>query len=147
MEDNPVHEIPEADCLKLLGLFDTGRLVFSVGNVAEIFPINYHIDGRTVTFRTAPGTKLVGAVVAREVLLEIDEIGDHEAWSVIVRGKARRLETTAEIEAADALPLQPLVPTVKREYVQIEIVDVSGRRFRLGAEPDRDFDAVLDNPD
>ena len=147
MDDNAVHEIPEADCLKLLGLFDMGRLVFSVGQTAEIFPINYHIDGRTITFRTAPGTKLAGALMAHEVLLEIDQINEHDAWSVIAKGKARRLESTSDIEAAETLPLQPLIPTVKREYVQVEIAEVSGRRFRRGDEPDRDFDAVLDNPD
>lgn len=147
MDETPVHEIPEADCVKLLGLFEVGRLVFSVGQTAEIFPINYHLAGRTITFRTAPGTKLAGAVVAREVLFEIDQIGEHDAWSVIARGKARRLESTSDIEAAEALPLHPLIPTVKREFVQIDIAQISGRRFRRGEEPDRDFDAVLDNPD
>lgn len=147
MEASPVHEISRTDCLKLLGLFKMGRLVFSVGQTAEIFPINYHLEGETITFRTAPGTKLAGALVAREVLFEIDQIGDHDAWSVIARGKARRLESTSDIEAAEALPLEPLIPTVKREFVQIDIAEISGRRFRRGDEPDRDFDAVLDNPD
>ncbi|WP_293695446.1 pyridoxamine 5'-phosphate oxidase family protein [uncultured Agrococcus sp.] len=147
MDHTPVHEISEEDCLKLLGLFDMGRLVFSVGDSAEIFPINYHLVDRSITFRTAPGTKLAGALVAREVLFEIDQVGEHEAWSVIARGRARRLETTAEIDAAEALPLQPLIPTVKREFVSIDIGAVTGRRFHRSAEPDRDFDAVLDNPD
>ena len=144
MDDNPVHEIAEEDCFKLLRVFDMGRLVFAVGSAVDIFPINYHLDGRALIFRTAPGTKLAGSLIAREVLFEIDNVGDNEAWSVIARGKARRLERSDEVQAAHALPLKPLIPTVKREFVRIDIEHITGRRFRVVPEPDADAAGALD---
>lgn len=144
MDADAVHDIPEDDCLKLLRVFDMGRLVFSVGSTIDIFPINYHLGDRSLIFRTAPGTKLAGSTIARQVLFEIDHVGDNEAWSVIARGRARRLETSAEIEEAHELPLKPLIPTIKREYVRIDIEHLSGRRFRVQPEPDSDAAAALD---
>lgn len=145
--DTPVHEISEAESLKLLSVFEFGRIAFRVGDMLEVFPINYHAAGKAITFRTAPGTKLAGVLLADDVVLEIDNIGVREAWSVIAHGKARRLEAASEVEAAEALPIHPLIPTVKREYVRIDLSRVSGRRFHRWAEPAPDSEPVVDSSD
>ncbi|WP_405218489.1 pyridoxamine 5'-phosphate oxidase family protein [Agrococcus sp. Ld7] len=147
MAENPVHEISEAECLKLLSVFEFGRIAFRVGDRLEVFPINYHADGREITFRTAPGTKLAGVLLADDVVFEIDNIGVREAWSVVAHGRARRLETSSETEAAAALPIYPLIPTVKREFVRIDLTSVSGRRFHRWAEPLADSEPVVDSTD
>lgn len=147
MAENPVHEISEAESLKLLSVFEFGRIAFNVGNRLEVFPINYHAEGREITFRTAPGTKLAGVLLADDVVFEIDNIGVREAWSVVAHGKARRLETSSEVEAASALPIYPLIPTVKREFVRIDLTSVSGRRFHRWAEPAADSEPVVDSTD
>lgn len=152
MAENPVaehavHEISEAETLKLLSVFEFGRLAFRAGDDLEVFPINYHAEGREITFRTAPGTKLAGALLADEVVFEIDNIGVREAWSVIGHGTARRLETSSEIEAAEALPIHPLIPTATREFVRIDLTRVSGRRFHRWAEPAVGAEPVVDSND
>ena len=107
------------------------------GGEIDIFPINYVVDGQSLVFRTAPGTKLVEAVISSEVALEIDGFTDDDAWSVVAKGPAQRIELQAEIAAADALPLRPWAPTLKYTYVRITPTKVTGRGFVRGPEPDR----------
>lgn len=147
MDQQPVHEISEAECHKLLAAFEFGRIAFRVGDLLEVFPINYAAEGSAITFRTAPGTKLAGVLLADDVVFEIDHIGAKEAWSVIGHGKARRLESSSEVEAASKLPIHPLIPTIKREFVRIDLSRVSGRRFHRWAEPDADADALVESSD
>jgi uncharacterized protein len=147
MDQSPVHEISEAECLKLLAAFEFGRIAFRVGDVLEVFPINYHADGRAITFRTAPGTKLAGVLLADDVVFEIDHIGAREAWSVIGHGSARHLESSDEIAAAERLRIDSLIPTVKREFVRIDLARVSGRRFHRQPEPDASAAAAVDSSD
>ncbi|MBO1902376.1 pyridoxamine 5'-phosphate oxidase family protein [Leucobacter weissii] len=135
---DPVTVLDDAACWKLLGSLTVGRVVTRVGEVVDIFPVNYVTDEKSIVLRTAEGSKYAEMIIGEEVLFEVDAYTDTEAWSVVVRGRARRIETEAEIAAAEALPLRPLVPTLKRNFVRIEAVSVSGRQFELGEEPPRD---------
>ncbi|CAG7621368.1 pyridoxamine 5'-phosphate oxidase family protein [Leucobacter soli] len=135
---DPVIVLEAAECWQRLGSRTVGRIVTRVGDVVDIFPVNYAVDGESLVLRTAEGNKLAELMVSNQVLFEVDDHDDAIAWSVVVRGTARRLETEAEIAAADALPLKPMVPTVKRNYVRITSESISGRLFALGEEPPRD---------
>lgn len=134
--DEIVHVLSDDEALELLASQTLGRLVERVGEQVEIFPINYVVDDRRLIFRTAPGTKLAGAVTADEVLVETDRVTRDEAWSVIVRGPAMILDHDDEIERAEQLDLRPLIPTVKQVFVAVEIESISGRRFQRGDEPE-----------
>lgn len=112
-----------------------GRLVTSVDGQAEIFPVNYVVQHRTVLFRTAEGTKLVSAAINNSVLFEVDDHSVAEGWSVIVRGIARMLRSSEELEEAERAQLLPWSATLKQHYVRIKPVSISGRRFRFGPEP------------
>lgn len=139
MEDNAdvVTHLTDEDCWNRLGLQQLGRLVTHVGEVFDIFPVNYVVDGRSIVFRTAEGSKLTELSINDAVLFEVDRYTEQDAWSVVVRGHARRLDTASEVAAADALPLKPWIPTLKYNYVRIEPTSLSGREFRRGEEPDR----------
>ncbi|TFC51290.1 pyridoxamine 5'-phosphate oxidase family protein [Cryobacterium sp. TMT1-21] len=140
METNdlsPVRNLTEEECWDLLISSSFGRLALSIAGEPDIYPVNFIAVDKTLLFRTAEGTKLLELTVNNRVAFETDGIGRDEAWSVVARGQARVLDTQAEIEAADQLPLRPLVPTLKYIYVEITPTTVSGRRFNLGPEPDR----------
>jgi hypothetical protein len=62
-----------------------------------------------------------------------------------VKGLAERLEHQDDIDAADRLPLQPWIPTLKYRWVRIVPTRVTGRRFTRSAEPDR-YDVVDGGP-
>ena len=140
METNdlyPVRHLSEDECWELLISSSFGRLAMSISGEPDIYPVNFIASDRRLVFRTAEGTKLLELTVNDKVAFETDGIGRDEAWSVVVRGKARVLDTQQEIEAADQLPLRPLIPTLKYIYVEITPQVITGRRFQLGPEPDR----------
>ena len=140
METNdlyPVRHLSEDECWELLISSSFGRLAMSISGEPDIYPVNFIASDHRLLFRTAEGTKLLELTVNDKVAFETDGIGRDEAWSVVVRGKARILDTQHEIEAADQLPLRPLIPTLKYIYVEITPQVVTGRRFQLGPEPDR----------
>ncbi|TFC03521.1 pyridoxamine 5'-phosphate oxidase family protein [Cryobacterium adonitolivorans] len=134
---DPVRFLSEDECWELLLSSSFGRLAAAVADDIEIFPLNFVAADKRLLFRTAEGTKLLALTVNNKVALETDAIGRGDAWSVVVKGIARVLDTQAEIEAANALPLRPLVPTLKYIWVEISPTELSGRRFALEPEPER----------
>ena len=134
---DPVIALSDEQCWERLRTQELGRLVTRVGDVLDIFPVNYVVDDGSVLFRTAQGSKLFELTVNDEVLFEVDDHTDSEAWSVIVRGRAHPLDRSADVERADGLGLQPWIPTLKYTYVRVEATSISGRAFQRGPEPDR----------
>ncbi|WP_426998430.1 pyridoxamine 5'-phosphate oxidase family protein [Pseudarthrobacter sp. N5] len=116
-----------------------GRLVVTVAGEPDIFPVNYVTSSRKLYLRTAPGNKLAELTINSKVLFETDGILSDEAWSVVLRGEARVLNTSAEIADAESLGLKSWVPTLKDFYVEVVPTSVSGRHFELGEQPERDI--------
>ncbi|MGA8331569.1 MAG: pyridoxamine 5'-phosphate oxidase family protein [Mycobacterium sp.] len=131
----PVDIMSASESWDLLASAALGRLVTSVDGQPEIFPVNFVVQRRTVLFRTAEGTKLVSAAINNSVLFEADDHNAAEGWSVIVRGIARMLRSSEELEEAERAQLLPWTATLKQHYVRIKPVSVSGRRFLFGPEP------------
>ena len=129
--------LTDRQCWDRLAEQQLGRLVTHVGDVLDVFPVNYTVDRDGIVFRTAEGSKLTELTINEQVLFEVDEYTDTDAWSIVVRGHAHRLETTEEVAAADRLALKPWVPTLKYNYVRIVPTSLSGRDVRRGDEPDR----------
>ena len=125
------------ECWELLGQETLGRIAVSAAGVVDIFPVNYVVDGHTLLFRTAPGTKLLELAINDRVAFEVDGHTDDQAWSIVVKGRAERVERQSEIDAADELGLEPWIPTLKYRWVRIHPTEVTGRRFALGPEPAR----------
>ena len=111
--------LSEEECWNLLARGELGRLALAVNGEPDIFPVNYVIDGPRLLFRTAPGSKLAELAANPHVAFEVDEYDDTSAASVVVKGVAKRLELQREIDAADALPLTPWIPTLKYRWVRI----------------------------
>jgi nitroimidazol reductase NimA-like FMN-containing flavoprotein (pyridoxamine 5'-phosphate oxidase superfamily) len=129
-EDAPVRELDDEQCWALLASHEFGRLAFHLGPEVHLSPVNYAVDGRTLLFRTAAGSKLVGVVMNPDVVLEIDDHDEHGAISVIVRGEARRLDED-EAHRAESVRLRPWVTGRKDEVVEIRPTETTGRAFLL----------------
>ena len=129
-DDQPVRELTQEECWELLHSHELGRMAYHLGPEVHLTPINYAVDGRTLLFRTAPGSKLVGVLMNPDVVFEIDEHDEHGAVSVILRGQARRLDED-QAHRAENVPLHPWVPTFKDEVVEIVPDEITGRAFRL----------------
>lgn len=138
MDSNPITEYDESQSLGLLATESLGRLVTVVDGTADVFPVNYAVseDGK-LFFRTAEGTKLAELATHPEVLFQVDHIDGARAWSVVVRGTARRLDGFGEINRAEELDLKPWIPTLKYNFVEITPDEITGRGFAFGEEPER----------
>jgi nitroimidazol reductase NimA-like FMN-containing flavoprotein (pyridoxamine 5'-phosphate oxidase superfamily) len=133
--DETTSELTPQECWDLLATRDLGRLAMCLGEMPEIFPVNYVVAHGTVVFRTAPGVKHVSARRDRMVAFEVDSV-DHEtgtAWSVVVKGRARDMSADTEREFALTLPLRPMHAGSKNLFVRIEPEGVTGRRFPLAS--------------
>jgi nitroimidazol reductase NimA-like FMN-containing flavoprotein (pyridoxamine 5'-phosphate oxidase superfamily) len=127
-----VTEIPEAECLEILGRQSLGRIAIVVDGQPQIFPVNYAMSDRIVAFRTASGSKLSYAPNSK-VAFEIDEYDSSAgvAWSVMVQGVA--VDATDSFDdvswAARAAAPHSLAPGAKPHWVAIEPSKITGRRF------------------
>jgi nitroimidazol reductase NimA-like FMN-containing flavoprotein (pyridoxamine 5'-phosphate oxidase superfamily) len=123
--------LDEATCWELLSTAEVSRLAVVVGDDLEIFPINTVVDDRSIVFSTGEGTKLAAVTIARRVVVEADgyDADTGEAWSVVVKGEADRLDRFNDIEHAEQLPLNSWSRHPKQWFVRVRPHSVTGRRF------------------
>jgi hypothetical protein len=128
------------ECWSLLEAHEFGRLAYRLVDEVHLVPINFVADDRTLLFRTAPGSKLLAAALQSDVAFEIDWHDDATAWSVVARGRMRRLEED-EGHRLDSLGRQSWIATSKPEVVELVPEEVTGRRFVL-RRPEVDNETV-----
>jgi len=138
--DQSIKILSPDECFLLLESRDLGRIAFSIDGQPEVFPINYAMEGQIVVFRTAPGTKLDHVPEVR-LAFEVDDwdpklgIG----WSVVVKGLAEEVtgnlgRTAEHIRQA---PVHPVAPGERWHWLAIRPSEMSGRRFKVRAGPQR----------
>jgi nitroimidazol reductase NimA-like FMN-containing flavoprotein (pyridoxamine 5'-phosphate oxidase superfamily) len=94
VDSKGVEIIERAACLDLLAADQIGRLGVVEGGHPLILPVNYGLDGESVIFRTAAGTKL-DAAQRGPACFEIDgfDPSTRSGWSVVVRGRLEEVTT------------------------------------------------------
>lgn len=128
-----LEQMSEAACLEILDQHTLGRIAVVVDGQPVIFPVNYVISGRIISFLTGTGSKLSHAPNSK-VCFEIDgyDSANDIGWSVVVQGVA--IDATDSFDdvswAARASTPLPLAPGAKPFRVAIEPSKISGRRFR-----------------
>ena len=127
--------LDEENAWDYLGTAEVGRLATVVDNRPQLFPINFCIDGESIIFRTAEGSKLEELLLNNQVAFEADGWDNETGWSVILYGHAEVITDPEELARAEKAPLRPWVPTVKNNWVRIEPDTISGRTFEFGPEP------------
>jgi uncharacterized protein len=132
----PVTVLSDDESWDLISAVHLGRLVTVIDGHAEIFPVNFVVQRRTVLFRTAEGTKLFGTVMNNQVLFEADDHDVAGGWSIIVRGSAEVLFGADDIQDAERAGLYPWIATRKLRFVRITPGQITGRRFVFGPEPE-----------
>ncbi len=132
-------QLSESECWTLIQRSDVGRLAVSIGDHPDIFPVNHIVDDGAVVFRSGAGTKLAASVLGKAVAFEVDGFDGEagEAWSVVVKGRARLVENMWEMMEADDLPLFPWHRGPKPNVVRIEPDEITGRRFYAAGRVDR----------
>ncbi len=132
-ESGSTEELDEAECWRLLGSVEVGRLAMTAAGDIDIFPVNFVVDGKTVVFRSAAGTKLFEIVLGGRLAFETDgyEPEHGRAWSVVVKGHGEMIDRWGEVYAAQELPIVPWHPSPKERFVRVYPSSVTGRRFTV----------------
>lgn len=131
----PTRHLEQDECWRLIEAAPFGRIAAAAAGEVDIFTVNHKVDrsgvdGPTIVFRTAPGTKLIELTIHANVAFQIDGYGDAEAYSVVVKGQARELDRSSEIEQAETLGVTPWAPEEKPRWVRIRPTEVHGRAFQ-----------------
>ena len=125
----PPRQLSPEECWAALKAAPIGRIALSVGNEVDIFPVNFLVVDETVVFRTAPGTKLLELTVNERVAFEVDDFTDQNALSVVLKGRAERVELQSEMDVLDSLGLEPWIRTPKFRWVRIHAESLTGIAF------------------
>jgi nitroimidazol reductase NimA-like FMN-containing flavoprotein (pyridoxamine 5'-phosphate oxidase superfamily) len=123
--------LDEDACWSLLGSAGLARVAIAIAGDLEVFPVNIVVDDRTVVFRTGEGTKLAAAVIAPRVAVEADGVDSVSglAWSVVVKGRAERLDRFTDIYRAEELALPAWTEHPKQWFVRVYCDEITGRSF------------------
>jgi len=136
---SPVLHLETAKAWDILAGQRLGRLAVASGTGVDIFPINYAVDGESIVFRTAEGSKLSSLKANNQVTFETDRWDALFGFSVVAKGRATPITSPDELRMVMKLKLRPWVPTVKLTFVRILVDSISGRRFEFGQDPVDDF--------
>lgn len=119
-------------CLSLLATGVVGRLGIIDGTGPLVVPVNYLLDGLTVVFRTAPGTKH-NARWLMPACFEVDHLDrTHRlGWSVLARGLLQEITEHDEQLSVPVqrLRLDPWASGPKDHWMRLLIEEVTGRRL------------------
>jgi hypothetical protein len=126
--------LPEDECWRLLAGSPVGRIAVLGADGPDIFPVNIAVDGRSVVFRTDPGSKLAALASDPRVALEVDgfDLEQRDGWSVVAVGRVEEIGG-ADLIAAQRLPLEPWTIGDKARWFRIVPLRISGRAIGLRA--------------
>ena len=126
-----LRQIPEDECLRLLGGATLGRVALSIGALPVVLPVNFILDDGDVVLRTSSGSKLDAALAEAVVAFEVDEYDPvyHAGWSVLLTGRATVITEPGELDRLRQLPLRPWAAGERDNYVRIARQTLSGRRI------------------
>lgn len=130
---SPVEELSVSECWALVRDVPIGRIALQGDSGIEIFPINFLVDGGSILFRSALGTKLALIGDGAPCTFEVDEIdvADRLVWSVVLKGDARPVRGHDAIVATFDMEVPTWQAGPKPTYVRVVSTSITGRRFPL----------------
>jgi nitroimidazol reductase NimA-like FMN-containing flavoprotein (pyridoxamine 5'-phosphate oxidase superfamily) len=126
-----LQRLDDEECWRVLQRYSIGRVGIVHLGAPMIFPVNYAVEGRSVVFRTAPGTKLAMAAIGRQAVFEVDDAFDvlETGTSVMVHGTLEEVREPEERDRILGLPLRCWAPGDRDHVVRVRTSYVSGRRI------------------
>jgi pyridoxamine 5'-phosphate oxidase-like protein len=118
------------ECQAHLAGGGVGRLVFVSTGVPLALPVNFrYLDG-DIVFRTRAGGALAAAV-GTIVSFEVDQIDEamSDGWSVLVSGRAHRVDDPDELGQIAALGIEPWPGGRRKTVIRITTAQLTGRRI------------------
>lgn len=134
-----MEHLTPAQCWERVASAPVGRIGVLHDSAPEIYPVNHTVDGRSIVFRTDPGTKLHGLLRSPAVCFEVDSADPAEGtgWSVLVKGRAVEVRDPHDVARLGDLGLAPWALGEKHHWVRIVADEVTGRRLWSRGRPSR----------
>ncbi|WP_405817945.1 pyridoxamine 5'-phosphate oxidase family protein [Streptomyces sp. NBC_00838] len=124
-----LRRLTERECWNRLDTHGVGRLAFPGDTALVVVPVNYLVDGRSVVYRTQPGS--VPAVDAGTPLsFETDHLDEARAcgWSVLLTGTTEHVTDPATMNAlADRAGSRPWAGGSRPLWIRLLPEHISGR--------------------
>jgi len=137
-------ELTPVECIERISDGGVGRIALVTADGPMIYPVNYHVDGHAIVFRTTPYSSLGALVRSERVAFETDHLNwrAQEGWSVVVKGRAEVIDDPAEVDRLRERghDPRPWAQGMRRMYVRVPWDEISGRVVGeewLGTAPSR----------
>ena len=130
-----IAELPEDECLALLGTTTVGRIAFVNDEGQQLIPVNFALIDGAIYFRTLPDGFLSSLARGhQDVAFGVDHQDVfREGWNVTVRGPAREVEDRATInKVLGHHQLKPWAGGVRPLVIEITLNSIAGRRVSGG---------------
>lgn len=120
------------ECFSLLGSVPVGRVAFIAEGGVQLFPVTFVIHDRQIVFRSAMGSKLDAAEMARNVTFEADswDAPTQSGWSVLATGRVHAVTDSERLAELERLGLDPwLNGGEEMGWIEVHVDEISGRRL------------------
>lgn len=124
--------LPYDECLRLLAQTPMGRIAFQADGELVMLPVNHAMDGTSIVFRSATGSKLAAAEAAAVVAFEVDGFDAElrDGWSVVVSGTAEIVLDADELAQLESYGLQAWSDAKdKPHWIRIRPTQITGRHI------------------
>src|SRR4051794_40921262 len=134
MSDYGLRVLEPDECRSALATRTIGRVALWNDHPA-VLPVLYALLDGDVVFRTAPGEKLIAAVLHRAVTFEVDDfdVDAETGWSVNVVGTPEEIVRVEDLDRVRALELPCWAGDVRDRYVRIRATEITGRAIETRA--------------
>jgi nitroimidazol reductase NimA-like FMN-containing flavoprotein (pyridoxamine 5'-phosphate oxidase superfamily) len=131
--------LDEDECWRFLSRYSIGRVAIVHFMTPLVFPVNYVVDGHSVVFRTAPGTKLAMATLERPAGFEVDDAHTEleTGGSVMATGHLELVTDLAAREHVESLGLRTWAIGARDHFIRMTPTHISGRRIPVHPLHDR----------
>jgi nitroimidazol reductase NimA-like FMN-containing flavoprotein (pyridoxamine 5'-phosphate oxidase superfamily) len=132
MSDEVIETLSRTECDDLLRQGRYGRVIYTDHALPGCTPVNYAVDGHSLVFLTAGGSRLAVATDHQVVAFEVDEIdpATHAGWSVVATGNATPITAVTDLARVEQLGLSTWAPGERQHWVCLSPGIVTGRRLR-----------------
>lgn len=131
MPDPGLDVLTDEECYALLRSASIGRVVYTDAALPVCTPVNFALDGRSVVFRTAAGSRLARATASAVTAFEVDDIRteSRSGWSVLVTGPSSAVTGVGELLRLEQLGLASWAGGDRSHWVRLQPGLVTGRRL------------------
>lgn len=127
-------ELPEDECLALLGTTTVGHIAFVDDEGQQLVPVNFALIDECIYFRTLPEGFLSSLAKGHgDVAFGVDHADVfRDGWNVTVRGTARGVEDRATInKVLSHARLRPWAGGVRPLVIEVTPTSIAGRRVSV----------------